>query len=67
MKIDMNELTTRKLDWDDRISDDLKKIWVDNFQMIQELRDVTFNRAIVPKNAGNLSIDTLDTAPWRSG
>ena len=62
MKIDMNQLTTRKLDWDDRIPDDLKKIWVDNFEMIQELRDVTFNRAIVPKNAVNLSIETLDTA-----
>ena len=49
MKIDMNELTTRKLDWDDRIPDDLKKIWVDNFQMTKELRCVT-------------CIDTLDTA-----
>ena len=45
---------------DDRIPDELKKIWVDNFQMIQELRGVTFNRAIVPKNTGNLSIDSLD-------
>ena len=36
--------------------------WVDNFQMIQESCDVTLNRAIIPKNAINLSIDTLDTA-----
>ena len=42
MKFDTNELTTRKLDWDDRIPDDLEKIWVDNFQMIHELRDVIY-------------------------
>ena len=62
MKIDMHELVTRKLDWDDYIPDDLKNVWVRNFETIQELRNVTFNRAIVPVNAQSLKIDTLDTA-----
>ena len=59
MKFDMIGLRTRKLDWDDRIPDYLKKISVDNFQMIQELQDGIFNRAIGTKIAVTLSIDTL--------
>ena len=62
MKIDMHELITRKLDWDDQIPDELKCGWLKNFETIQELRNVTFNRAIVPGNAENLQIETLDTA-----
>ena len=62
MKIDMHELVSRKLNWDDQIPDDLKAIWVQNFETILELRHVTFNRAIVPHNAKNSEVCTLDTA-----
>ena len=44
IKVDINELTSRKLDWDDKIPDDLRKICDNNFEMIQELRNVTFKR-----------------------
>ena len=62
MKIDMHELVSRKLDWDDQIPDDPNTIWVQNFETILELRHVTFNRDIVPYNAKHLDICTLDTA-----
>ena len=62
MKLDMHEFVSRKLDWDDFIPDDLKEIWLKNVNTIQELRHVTFNRAIVPSNAKNLKICTLGTA-----
>ena len=45
MKLDMHEFVSRKLDWDDFIPNDLKEIWLKNFNTIQELRHVTFNRA----------------------
>ena len=60
MKIDLNELTTRKLDWDDLIPKDLKSIWLRNFETIQDLREVQFCRTIVPENAVDLSIETID-------
>ena len=41
VKLDMHELVSRKLDWDDFIPDDLKEIWLKNFNTIQELRHVT--------------------------
>ena len=62
IKADIHELTARKLDWDDKIPDVLRQIWENNFEMMQELRNITFKRAIVPDNAVNLEIETLDTA-----
>ena len=61
-KLDVNELSRRKLDWGDTIPDDLRKVWDDNFQLIKEIGTVKFNRAIVPAGAISLDIETLDTA-----
>ena len=62
MKIDLHDLISRGLDWDDPIPTDLKALWIKNFGTIQELRQVTFARAVVPPNARDLKICTLDTA-----
>ena len=62
MKLDLRELVTRKLDWDDKITDDLKSIWISNFSMIREIENIKFKRAIVPEDAESLEIDTIDTA-----
>ena len=62
MKLDVRELHLRKLDWDDKIPDDLRKIWVSNFELINEIGKVTFQRAVVPSDAVNLEIQTIDNA-----
>ena len=62
MKLDLCELTKRKLDWDDKIPDELKAIWKDNFEMMKEINKIRFNRSIVPEDAVNLDIETIDTA-----
>ena len=49
-----------KLDWDDHIPNALKAVWIANFQTIQELANVRFNRAVVPENAISLDIKTID-------
>ena len=61
LKIDLRELTNRKLDWDDVIPDNLRPIWDSNFQLIQEINQLKFNRAIVPDDAVNLEINTIDS------
>ena len=61
-KLDIRELHLRKLDWDDIIPDDLRKIWVSNFELINEIGKVTFQRAVVPSEVVNLEIKTIDTA-----
>ena len=54
-------LVNRKLGWDDHIPNDLKAVWIANFQTIQDLANVRFNRVVVPENATNLDIETIDT------
>ena len=60
MKIDLQTLVHLKLDWDDRIPDNLRPIWEANFDTIQEIGDIRFRRAVVPPDAVNLQINTLD-------
>ena len=60
-KLDLRTLVNRRLDWDDPILEDLKALWIDNFQTIQDLADASSNRTIVPTDAINLDIDTIDT------
>ena len=62
LKLDINELTLRKLDWDDQIPEDLRQIWLLNFEMIKEIGGIRFNRAIVPEDAIDMKIETIDTA-----
>ena len=62
LKIDCHELSLRKLEWDDPIPSDLKGVWLRNFELLQDLRDVKFKRCIVPWDAVDLNIETLDTA-----
>ena len=41
---------------------DLKAVWINNFEMIQEIGQIRFNRAIVPVDAIDSKIDMIDTA-----
>ena len=59
-KMDLRELAIRKVDWDDVIPDELKSTWLENFELIKELGDVTFRRCIVPEDAVNLDIETIE-------
>ena len=59
-KVDLKRLNG--LDWNQFVSDEDKKLWDENFSVIQELRDVVFNRAVVPDDAVSLDIETIDVA-----
>ena len=58
-KIDINQLTLRKLDWDDEIPEDLRQSWSSNFEMIQEIRNVRFKRAVIPEDAIDTNVETI--------
>ena len=53
MKLDLHSLVQRKLDWDDVIPDNLRQIWISHFQLMEEIRDIKFNRAVVPKDTAS--------------
>ena len=62
MKLDLNELTARKLDWDDPIPEDLKKTWFSSFEKMREIGEIKYYRAIIPDDALDMDIETIDTA-----
>ena len=60
MKLDLHTLVTLKLNWDDHIPDNLRNVWKDHFEMMKEIKHIKYKRAIVPEDAVNLDINTLD-------
>ena len=60
MKMDRQELTFGKFDWDDKIPDELRPLWESHFQMMKDFGNLKFKRATIPDNAINLDIQTLD-------
>ena len=61
-KLDIRELHLRKLDWDDVLPDNLRSVWASNIEMIQEIRNIRYHRAVIPEDAVDLNCDTIDTA-----
>ena len=62
MKMDLHDLVERRLSWDDVIPDELRPVWNNHFEMMQEIGKLKFKRAIVPEDAVNLDINTIDAA-----
>ena len=61
MKIDLRALIHRKLDWDDKIPNDLRGLWKTNFELTRDL-SIRFARTVIPIDAKDISIETLETA-----
>ena len=59
-KLDLHELCTRKLDWDDNIPDDLISKWLKNLDKISQMREIKFRRCVIPEDAVNLDIETIE-------
>ena len=60
MKLDLHGLVNYKLGWDDAIPDELRPCWISHFDMIKEISNITFNRAIIPADAVSLEMETID-------
>ena len=59
-KLDLNELCSLKLDWDDYVPSDLVPKWEKNFQTILEMREIRFKRCVVPDDAVSLEMETIE-------
>jgi hypothetical protein len=62
LKLDLHDLVLKKLDWDDEIPESLHKVWADNFEMIDEIKTIKFNRAVIPEDAVDTQLETIDAA-----
>ena len=62
MKLHRRELDVSKLDWDNVITADLKKIWLSNFKTMKDIGEIRFHRALVPVDAISLNMEKIETA-----
>ena len=60
LKLDLHDLVILKLNWDDEIPEELRKLWKDNFDLINQLDQLQFSRATVPPDAVNLDMKTIE-------
>ena len=60
MKLDLLELVLQKLDWDDKVPDNLQPIWESRFQMMNEVKTLKYQRAVIPEDAVDTQVDTSD-------
>ena len=62
MKLDISDLHEHGIGWDDSIPNSMKNVWGANFDLIQEIGNIEFHRAVIPPDALNLDIETLEMA-----
>ena len=60
MKLDLHELVSQKLDWDDKIPDNLPPIQESHFQMVNEIKTLKYQMAVIPEDAIDIKLETLD-------
>ncbi|XP_057294722.1 uncharacterized protein LOC130623268 [Hydractinia symbiolongicarpus] len=60
LKLDLRELCLRQFHWDDVLPDDLRQIWLSNFEMMKEIGNIRFKRTIIPQDAVSMDIELLD-------
>ena len=60
-KLSLHELAcTYKLKWDDVLPDNLRSVWCSHFEMMDEIKSLKFNRAVIPDDSVSVSFHTLD-------
>ena len=62
LKLDLHELCQLQLDWDDPVPPEQLDKWAVNMEKIQSLRDVYFQRTIIPVDAVNTDVELLVAA-----
>ena len=60
MKLDLHELVLQKLDWDDKVPNNLRPIWESHFQMMNEIETLKYQWAVIPEDAIDAQVETLD-------
>ena len=59
-KLDIRDLSS--FEWDEVLPENFRRVWESNIEMMQEIRNIRYQRAVIPEDAVDLSIETIDTA-----
>ena len=60
MKVDLHKLVIEKLKWGDTLPNSFLPMWNSHFEMIQEMKNIYYDRAVVPEDAVSLQAETLE-------
>ena len=66
LKFDIRRLIEAGLDWDTPMSEELRQRWIQNFEFIEEMRDVLYIRCRIPPDAKRCTVVIwlqCDTSP----
>jgi len=58
-KLDLRGICLRNLDWDDKVPEELLPLWVENLSDIQELKFITFRRAVIHPEAVKPTLEII--------
>ena len=61
-KLDISRLHRVCNGWGDPIPNELKECWSKNFDVINEIGNIKFNRAVVPSDAVDMNMETINVA-----
>ena len=59
LKVDMRAAVEQTEGWDDPVPDELRGKWIKNFWMLEKLRGMKFQRAIMPEGAISTKMDLI--------
>ena len=61
-KLDLHALCDKGLDWGDTVPQEMMDSWKKIFEMISKLKEIRYRRAVVPEDAENLNMETIEMA-----
>ena len=59
-KLDLHQLIERNLGWDDAVPPELMSDWLENLEIMKQLGELRFRRALVPIDAVGLEMETIE-------
>ena len=59
LKVDLREAVEQTEGWDDPVPEELRSKWIKNFWMLEKLKGMKFQRAIMPEGAVSTTMNLI--------
>ena len=57
--MNIRELVVSCCGWEDKIPDQYRSVWLSNFELMEIIGDLVYNRAVVPADASSLDVELI--------
>ena len=59
LKVDLREAVEQTVGWDDPVPEEVRSKWIKNFWLLERLRGLKFQRAIMPEGAVSMRMNSI--------